>query len=125
MEKKGYKDLTVWQKSMNLVVCVYEITEKLPKSEIYGIISQMQRSAVSIPSNIAEGSRRGTKKDFLHFLIIAFGSGSELETQIEIIKRLNYGKGLDFSKIDLLLEEVMKMLNVFIKKLKTSIDYKL
>ena len=58
MEKKGYKDLTVWQKSMNLVVCVYEITEKLPKSEIYGIISQMQRSAVSIPSNIAEGSRR-------------------------------------------------------------------
>jgi four helix bundle protein len=121
----GYKDLIVWGKAMDLVVAVYDVTEKLPKNEIYGIISQIQRSAVSIPCNIAEGSRRGTKKDFLHFLIIAFSSGSELETQIEIIKRLKYGKNLDFSKIDLLLEEVMKMLNVFIKKLKTTIDYKL
>ena len=127
METKiqSYKDLIVWQKGYELVKKVYKITAKLPQSETFALKSQIQRSAVSIVSNIAEGSRRGTKKDFLHFLIIAFGSGSELETQIEIIKRLNYGKGLDFSKIDLLLEEVMKMLNVFIKKLKTSIDYKL
>ena len=120
MKNKGYKDLIVWQKSLGLVVAIYELTDKLPYSEKYGIISQMQRSAVSIPSNIAEGSKRGTKKDFVHFLIIAFGSGGELETQIEIIKKLPFGKNLDFSKVDLLLEEIMKMLSVFIRKLKTN-----
>ena len=119
MENKGYKDLTVWKKAMDLVVAIYELTDKLPKTETYGIISQMQRSAVSIPSNIAEGSKRGTRKDFIHFLTISFGSGSELETQVEIVKRLQFGKDLNFIKIDLLLDEVMKMLSVFIKKLKT------
>lgn len=120
MENKGYKDLIVWKKAMDLVVAIYELTDKFPKNEIYGITSQMQRCAVSISSNIAEGSKRSTTKDFTHFLIIAFGSGSELETQVEIVKRLKFGKNLDFTKIDLLLDEVMKMLNVFIKKLKTT-----
>jgi len=120
MEKKGYKDLVVWQKSMDLVVLIYKLTNKLPKTEQYGIISQMQRSAVSIPSNIAEGSKRGTKKDFANFLLIAFGSGSELETQVEIVRRLPFGEGLDYNKIDSVLNEVMKMLSVFIKKLKTK-----
>ena len=124
MENKGYKDLIVWKKAMDLVVSIYELTEKLPRNETYGIISQMQRCAVSIPSNIAEGSKRGTKKDFTHFLIIAFGSGSELETQVGIVKRLSFGKDVNFTKIDLLLDEVMKMLSVFIKKLKTK-NYKL
>lgn len=106
-----YKDLIVWQKSIELVVAVYEITEHFPKSEIYGLVSQMKRCAVSIPSNIAEGRRRVSKKDFHHFLIIAYGSGAELETQVEIVKKLPFGKKLDFTNIDKLLDEIMRMLN--------------
>jgi four helix bundle protein len=111
MESRNYKNLIVWQKSVELVVLIYGFTETFPKNEVYALASQMQRSAVSIPSNIAEGSRRKTQKDTHHFLSIAFGSGAELETQIEITKRLNFGKHYDFTKIDGLLEEVMKMLN--------------
>jgi len=81
---KSYKDLIVWQRSMELVIAVYFLTEKYPKSELYGLVSQMRRAAVSIPSNIAEGRRRGSKKEFRQFLIIAYSSGAELETQIEI-----------------------------------------
>jgi len=108
---KNYKNLVVWQKSVELVVAVYETTEQFPKSEIYGLTSQMRRAAVSIPSNIAEGRRRSSKKDFCHFLIISFGSGSELETQIEIVKRLPFGKKCSFKTVDALLDEVMRMLN--------------
>jgi len=96
---------------MDLVIAVYELTNQFPKSELYGLISQMRRCAVSIPSNIAEGRRRGSKKDFRQFLIIVYGSGAELETQIEIVKRLPFGKNLDYSIIDSLLNETMKMLN--------------
>lgn len=120
MEKKiihSYRDLIVWQRSIELVVAVYELTEKYPKEEIYGLISQTRRSGVSIPSNIAEGRFRGTKKDYLQFLRIAYGSGAELETQIEIAKRLTKTKNLYFIKVDSLLEEVMKMLNKMIKNL--------
>lgn len=106
-----YKDLIVWQKSVDLVVAIYALTEEFPKTEIYGLTSQMRRSVISIPSNIAEGRRRGSKKDFHRFLIIAYGSGAELETQIEIAKRLPFGKNLEYKKIDNLLDEVMRMLN--------------
>ena len=102
---------------MELIIAVYNITEQFPKSEIYGLTSQMKRAAVSIPSNIAEGKMRGTKKDYRHFLLNAFGSGAELETQIEIAKRLKLGKELDRSKVDQLLSEVMKMLNALAQKL--------
>jgi len=117
---KGYKDLILWQKSMELVTAIYKLTNRFPKDELYGIISQIKRSAVSIPSNIAEGSKRGSKKDFCHFLTIAFGSGAELETQIELAKRLQFGKIPDYVKVDKLLEECMKMLNKMIKHLKTT-----
>lgn len=112
----SYKDLIVWQKAISLVVEIYKLTENFPKEEIYGITAQMRRSAISIPSNIAEGRFRGTKKDYLQFLRISYGSGAELETQIEISKRLPKTKDLDYSKADSLLEEVMKMLNVIIRK---------
>ena len=112
--RNTYKDLIVWQKSMELVVNLYELTEKFPKSEMYGLISQMRRAAVSIPSNIAEGRRRGGEKEYRQFLLIAFGSGAELETQIEIVKRLPFGKQLDYNKNDSLLDEVMKMLNTMV-----------
>lgn len=112
----GHKDLIVWQKSMNLVIAVYELTKDFPQSEIYGLTSQMRRSAVSIPSNIAEGSKRKTKNDFLQFIAIAFGSGAELETQVEIVRRLKYGKEETLIKIENLLTEVLKMLFVLSRK---------
>ncbi len=115
----SYKDLVVWQKAMDLVIELYKLTENFPKSEVYGITSQMRRSSVSIPSNIAEGRRRSSRKDYNRFLVIAYGSGAELETQVELSKRLGYGKTPDFEVVERLLLEVMKMLNVLISKLKT------
>lgn len=85
---RTYEDLVVWQRAVELVKEVYTLTEEFPKSELYGLASQMRRAAVSIPSNIAEGRRNGTKKEFRKFLIIALGSSFELETQIEIVKQL-------------------------------------
>lgn len=112
----SYKNLIVWQKSISLVTRLYEVTDKFPKEEIFGLVSQMRRCAVSIPSNIAEGRYRGTEKEFLHFIRIAYGSGAELETQIEIAKRLPMTKMLDYTEIDTLLEEVMKMLNTLLRQ---------
>ncbi|TAK04257.1 four helix bundle protein [Patescibacteria group bacterium] len=110
-EKTGsYQDLIVWQKAMDLVVGVYEITKDFPTDERYGIVSQMRRSAVSIPSNIAEGYRRKSEVDFQRFLRIAYGSASELETQLLIAQRLRYGPA-SFARTDALLEEILKMLN--------------
>ena len=117
MKTNSYKDLIVWQRSIELVVAAYELTDGFPKEEIYGLISQIRRSAVSIPSNIAEGRHRGTKADYLQFLRVAHSSGAELETQIEIVKRLSFGKHINYAKVDGLLEEVMKMLNKFIQTL--------
>lgn len=109
-----YKDLVVWQKSIELAIVIYELTRKFPKEEQYGLTSQMRRAVVSISSNIAEGKLRGSTKEFRQFLQIAFGSGGELETQIEIAKNLPDTKNLDYSKADSLLLEVMKILNKLI-----------
>lgn len=111
----SYKDLIVWQRSIELVFEVYAITSAFPKEELFGLVSQMRRSVVSIPSNIAEGRCRGTKNDFTHFLRISFSSGAELETQIIIAKELY--KNIDYERAEALLEEVMKMLNSMIKKI--------
>lgn len=118
----SYKDLIVWQRGIELVVAIYELTENFPREEIYGLTSQLRRCAVSIPSNIAEGRFRGTKKDYLQFLRIAYGSGAEVGTQIEIAKRLKITKHLDYFQVESLLEEVMKMLNVMIRKMNPAID---
>ncbi|HAR99774.1 MAG TPA: four helix bundle protein [Candidatus Moranbacteria bacterium] len=115
----SYKDLIVWQRSMELVVEIYKVTEEFPIAELYGIISQMRRAAVSIPSNIAEGRKRSTRKDFRQFLIIAYASASELETQIEISKRLNFIEVDKYTKTDALLLETIKMLNKMISSLKS------
>jgi len=117
---ESYRGLIVWQKAMDLVVELYILTEKFPKEEIYGLTSQMRRAAVSIPSNIAEGRSRGSRKEFRQFLLMAYGSGSELETQIEIAKRLFNMKNFNFYKVDQLLNEVMKILNTIIAKLKAN-----
>lgn len=96
---------------MDLVVRIYALTELFPRSEMYGLTAQMRRSAVSIPSNIAEGRRRGSRKEYRQFLIIAYGSGAELETQLEIVKRLQFSQNLNYVQVDGLLNETMRMLN--------------
>lgn len=114
---ESYKDLIVWQKSLKLAEEVYKLTENFPSSEKFGLTSQMRRAVVSIPSNIAEGSRRGTLKNYRNFLLFAFSSGSELETQIEICKKLNLVDNLKYELVDSLLLEVMKMLNTLVRRL--------
>lgn len=116
----SYKELIVWQKARMLAIEVYKITANFPKDETYGLSSQMRRCAVSIPSNIAEGRYRSTKKDFSHFLTMAFGGGAELETQIDISKEIYADRNIEYAKADKLLEEVMKMLNVMIKNLNSK-----
>lgn len=115
---ESFKQLTVWQRSIELVVEVYIATGKFPREELYGLVSQMRRASVAIPSNIAEGKKRKTRKNFLQFLHIADGSAAELETQIIISKKL-YPE-IEFLKAESLLEEVQKMLTSIIKKLEAS-----
>ena len=93
MEKdnvRTHRDLNVWKKSIDLVTSIYKHTANYPKEEVYGLTNQIRRCAVSIPSNIAEGSARTTGKDFSRFLSIALGSLAELETQLIISRNLNY-----------------------------------
>ncbi|MBI4088918.1 four helix bundle protein [Candidatus Kaiserbacteria bacterium] len=111
-----FRDLIAWQKAVELAKLTYILTHQFPSEERFGLASQMQRAAVSIPSNIAEGKLRGSSKEFIHFLRIAFGSGGELETQIEIAKQLPKTNGLNFRPLEELLGEVMRMLNVMISK---------
>jgi four helix bundle protein len=106
---QGYRDLLVWQKSMDLVTRVYEITRTFPKSEVYGLASQMQRAAISVPSNIAEGQGLKQSLAYTRHLAIASGSLAELETQLEIASRLGYLKG-DQVMILRAAEEVGRML---------------
>lgn len=114
----SYKDLIVWKKAIQLVLEIYKLTALFPREEIYGVSSQLKRASVSIASNIAEGSIRGSKKDFSHFLRMASGSVAELETQIEICKNLPFGKKLEYNEIDGLAVEINKMLHGLIAKLK-------
>lgn len=115
--KSSYKQLIVWQKSLELVDKVYAIVKTLPREEQYILCSQMLRSAISIPSNIAEGWSRNRRLEFMRYLEIAYGSSSELETQL-IIARRQYQ--IEHLQVMQALEEVQKMLAVFIKKLKNQ-----
>jgi four helix bundle protein len=90
MTIQTFRDLRVWQSGMDLVVDVYELTRLLPKSELYGLSSQLQRAAISIPANIAEGHARRNLREYLHFLSIARGSLAEVATYLELIERLSY-----------------------------------
>ena len=105
-----YKKLKVWQKAMELDLQVYKATKNYPKHEQYGLISQMRRCVISIPSNIAEGHGRNSDKEIIRFLDIARGSILELDTQIEISKQLNYLKSKEFNIIFKLLDETSRML---------------
>ncbi len=113
----NFKELKVWQKAMDLVANVYKITQALPKEELYGLTSQIRRAAVSIPSNIAEGAGRISRKDFSHFLNIARGSSFELETQLTISFKLDYLKPPDFDVLTSELDEVQRMITGLQKSL--------
>lgn len=114
----GHKDLIVWQKALLLVTEIYRVTQSFPNEERYGLVSQMRRAAVSIPSNIAEGHGRQSKGEFRQFLGIARGSYAELETQIEIAKNLGYL--VSPNPIDDQLAEVGRLLNGLIRSLTPS-----
>lgn len=110
-----YRDLIVWQKSMNLVKSTYEIIKSLPNEEKFALADQMRRSAISIPSNIAEGYERKSTKEYIHFLLIANASRAELATQLELCKMLNYVENID--NVLSQCSEIAKIINSIIKKL--------
>lgn len=114
MPTQTYRDLIVWQKAKELALNVYRATEVLPKSELYGLTSQMRRAAISVSSNIAESYHRFHVKEKNQLLAVAFASGSELESQMEIAQVLF--PQARFSDSQTLLNEVMRMLNTFLRK---------
>ena len=114
---KSYRDLIVWQKSVRMVTLVYKVIKRFPPEEKFGLTSQVKRSSVSIPSNIAEGYGRNYTKDYCRFLQIARGSLFEMQTQLEIAVNLKFVSFQDLEEIKALSIEIEKMLNTLIKKL--------
>jgi four helix bundle protein len=112
----NYKELNVWEKSIRLTVEIYIISKSYPIDERFGLISQMRRSAISVPSNIAEGAGRRSNKEFAHFLGIAHGSICELETQLYVSLKLDFITSIDFNRITEQLTEIQKMLYALIIK---------
>lgn len=119
-EIQSYKNLVVWQKAMALAEKIYLLTSGFPSEEKFGLVSQIRRSATSIPLNIAEGRGRGSRKDFAQFLHIALGSANELETQLELSVRLSLSSKEDYNEAIGLLLEVKKMLFKMISSLKAK-----
>ncbi|MBQ2746304.1 MAG: four helix bundle protein [Clostridia bacterium] len=117
MANFNYKELLVWQKAMDLAEEIYKLTASIPKTESIGIISQLRRAAVSIPSNIAEGQMRQTTKEYINFLCIARGSNAEVETQLLLCSRIGYLSEEKTEKALSLTTEIVKMLNALISKL--------
>ena len=114
---KNYKELKVWQKTYQLCLEIYRVTKKFPREEIYGLTSQIRRSAVSVPSNIAEGYGRKTKGEYIQSLYIAYGSNCELETQILLSGDLAYIEAQNFERLQREVEDIERMLKALIKSL--------
>ena len=117
----SYRDLRVWQSSIDLVVRVYALTQNFPKQEIYGLVSQMRRAAVSVPSNIAEGKGRLTDRDRVHFFSQSRGSLLELETQILIARRLSYISPAESESLTHATGEVGRMLNALLSSMRPKV----
>lgn len=117
---KNYKKLKIWQKGMDLVFDVYQLASQLPTEERFGLRSQITRAAVSIPSDIAEGSAKTSKKDYKNYLEMSLASAYEVETQVLIIDRLNFGAKELRDKLLLVLDEEQKMITSFIKSVENS-----
>ena len=120
MSIRSYRDLVVWQKAMDLVVASYALTKRLPHTELYGLVSQIQRAAVSIPANIAEGHGREHLGDYLHHLSMANGSLMELETHLLVAVRLNYLNNEELDEMSGQTQEAGRMLAGLIRSLKKS-----
>lgn len=116
-----FRKILVWQKSITLVTKIYKATRTFPKEETFGLTSQIRRSSISIPSNIAEGSGRESTKDFLRFLYISLGSLFEMQTQLEIAKNIIYINQEEFNNLYEDSREIERMLASLIKKLKETI----
>jgi four helix bundle protein len=118
---RPHKNLLVWKDAIELVETIYNLSNKFPESEKFGLTSQLKRAVVSIPTNIAEGAARNTKKEFIQFLYISSGSLSEVDTLITIASNLNYIKKEEFEVITKKMDKVSALLNGLIKKLKMDI----
>ncbi len=116
----SYKELIVWQKGFDLTIRIYELTLHFPKSEMFGLSSQIQRATVAIPANIAEGYGRGHTKEYCQFLRIAYASAAELETELLIAQNLGYGDASLYPSLFSLIEEISKMIFVLNKKISQS-----
>jgi four helix bundle protein len=117
---KPHKRLNVWNQAIELVLIIYETTARFPKDERFSLTDQIRRAAISVPSNIAEGAARQTKKEFINYLHMARGSLSELDTQLELAKRLDYFKETEWTILDHQMEEIDKMLNGLIRHSRNS-----
>ena len=114
---KNFKELIIWQRGIEIVKKVYDLTKQFPSQEKFGIISQMTRAAVSISANIAEGSSRNSDKDYARFLQLALGSAFELQTYLVIVHEMKWAFTDEVHQIEIILEEEIKMIHSFIKKL--------
>ena len=124
-QSKAFRDLMVWQRSMDLVERIYEISAAFPRDERFGLTAQIRRAAVSVPSNIGEGSRRKRRKAFLNHLAIALGSQAEVEVRLEIAQRLRFVKMADYKQTQIAVEEIGRMLNGLIVSLQPDGDAEL
>jgi four helix bundle protein len=115
--EKPHKKLDAWKLSMDLVLDVYQVIEKFPRQEKYGLVDQIRRAVISIPSNIAEGAARQTKKEFSNYLHIAQGSLSELDTQLELAARLGYIDNRDQNRLDEKMQRIDKLITGLIRHL--------
>ena len=123
MEIKDFRDLKTWKQGKQLVLEIYLISKKFPRHEVFGLVTQMRRAAISIPSNIAEGFNRHYKKEYIRFLYIALGSCAELETQTEIAFELQYMTDRDMDKLLEQIDHEAKMIRNQIKKLEYNSFY--
>ncbi len=117
---QDYRKLQIWQRSHRVTLAIYKVTASFPDDEKFGLVSQMRRSAASVPTNIAEGSGRGSNADFVRFLYIAMGSSAELDYQLLLSHDLGFIEEKDYTQISTELTEIHRMLNGFISKLKTN-----
>ena len=120
MASHSYRDLVVWQKSMQFVTTLYRSTEGFPKSEMFGLCSQLRRAVVSIPSNIAEGQGRNSPKEFIHHLSYAYGSLLETETQLQIAANLGYIEQAEVNRLPQDAAEIGRMLNGLLRSIRTD-----
>lgn len=117
---QSYRDLLVWQKGIALTLAVYRLTQRFPSEERFGLMAQLRRAAVSIPSNIAEGQARQTTREFVQFIAYAEGSLAEVDTQIVISRQLGYGTDAELTQVEGLINELRRMLNGLRRRLVAS-----